>query len=514
MLLHAANTALVFLVLQRMTRATWRCLIVAVLFGLHPLRVESVAWITERKDVLSVLFWLLALWAYVRYAEKSGVGHQSPVTSHQAPDPRAAGDELQAADGRSRGTDHRTRFYLLSLACFALGLMSKPMLVTLPCVLLLLDYWPLGRFESSRARRLVAEKAPFFALAAAASAVTFLVQIHGGAVVGDDKLPLAARAGNALISYWRYLGKIFWPTRLAVFYPHPGYWPTGQVLLAGGLILVISALLFVQRRRYPFLLVGWLWYCGTLVPAIGLVQSGEQAIADRFTYLPSLGVLILAIWGAHELSQRWRMPVVPLSVAGAAAIVLCFGVTRQQLGHWKDSETLFRHALQVTEHNHIAHNNLGSALDEKGQTDEAIRHYQEALRLKADNPTARNNLGIALARKGQIEEALRQYQEAIQLKPNFAEAHYSLANALIRTGRVDEAISEYQEAILLKPDYVDARNNLGFSLARKRRIDEAIREFQAALRLKPDHADARRNLDALLAMKTRSRQHPGGSTTP
>jgi tetratricopeptide (TPR) repeat protein len=497
-LLHAANTALVFLLLRRITGATWRCLAVAALFGLHPLRVESVVWVTERKDVLSALFFFLTLWAYSRYAEvqRPKPEVQSPKSKVQSPG--AASNNTpppsRITHHASHITFHVSRFYLLSLFCFALGLMSKPMVVTLPCVLLLLDYWPLQRFNHSRVQRLVMEKIPFFALALAASVATFMVQSHGGAVAGGEKLPLGARGGNALISYCRYLEKMFWPTDLAVFYPHPGYWPMGKVLLAGGLLLGISALLFAKRRQYPFMLMGWLWYCGTLVPAIGLVQSGDQAMADRFTYLPSLGVLILVVWGAYELAGRRPYGAMAWSVAGSTAIVLCTVLTRQQIGYWKDSESLFRHALEVTEKNELAHNNLGSALDEKGQTDEAIRQYDEALRLKPDDATAHANLGMALARKGQTDAAIRQYQEALRLKPDYAEPHYSLGNVLARAGQIDDAMREYQEAVRLNPDYAAAHNNLGFALARKGQMDQAIREYQEAIRLKPDYAGAHYNL--------------------
>ena len=330
--------------------------------------------------------------------------------------------------------------YLLSLFFFALGLMSKPMLVTWPFVMLLLDYWPLGRMQNAEADRhatthhatpitlhvsrltfpSLVEKLPFFVLAALASVVTFVVQQRGGSLAAAESLPLGARVGNALISYCRYLGKLFWPTDLAVFYPHPGQWPLGKVLLAGGLVLGLSVLVWVQRRRYPYLLVGWLWFVGMLVPVIGLVQTGGQAMADRHTYLPSLGMLILAVWGAYELTRRWRYQVMALSVAGGAAIVLCLALTRQQIGYWQDSETLFQHALEVTENNHLAHYNLGVALDRKGQVDEAIRQYQEAIRLKPDYTEAQNNLGAALLKKGQVDEAIRQFQETIRLKPDNA----------------------------------------------------------------------------------------------
>ena len=434
-LLHAANTALVFLVFQRMTRATWRSLMLAALFGLHPLRVESVAWVTERKDVLSALFWMLTLWAYAKYVEAGQVGNSKSKV-----------------------------WYGAALVMFVFGLMSKAMLVTMPCVLLLLDYWPLERFKPGRVWQLAMEKIPFFALAAAASVVTFVVQKHEGAVATVENLPLGARGGNALVSYCRYLEKMFCPMDLAVFYPHPGYWPPEKVLLAGVCLCGISALLFMARRRHPFLLVGWLWFVGTLVPVIGLLQVGEQSLADRYTYIPSLGLLVLAIWGAYELSGRWRCRKIALVVSGSAAIVLCIALTRHQLGYWKDSETLFRHTLDVTENNYIAHNNLGSALDKRGKTGDAIGQFQEAIRLKPDRADAHYNLGNALLNQGRTGEAIRQYQETIRLKPDDADVHINLGAALFNQGRTDEAISQFQEAIRLKPDDAAAQINLAKAL--------------------------------------------------
>jgi tetratricopeptide (TPR) repeat protein len=527
--IHALNGMLVFVVLRQLTGAVWRSFWVAALFSLHPLRVESVAWVAERKDVLSGFFGLLTLIFYVCYVERLKI--------------RQAKYHI---------------YYGLALIFFAGGLLSKAMLVTWPFVMLLLDYWPLGRFQRGNAWSLVKEKIPFLALAVLTSVVTLIVQKQEGAVKTFESLPLGARAANALISYGRYLGKIFWPTDLAVFYPHPGYWPMVQVLLAGGLILGITGLFWSQRQRFPFLLMGWLWYCGTLVPVIGLVQVGEQSMADRYTYLPSLGLLILLIWGMAELVQRWHQLRIPLLAAGAVVLVLCLQQTRQQLGYWHTSETLFEHAQAVTQNNalaHInlgaaygkegrvdeaisqfqdalriqpgavrAHHNLGLALDQKGRIDDAIDQFAEAQRLKPDDAGIRNDLGSALNQKQQTDEAIAQFKEALRLNPDFAEAHANLGAAYVskgdshdamaelqeavrleasnfqwhlqlgavldKEGRVDEAISQFQEAVRLKPDDGKAHQNLGINLNINGQLDQAIREFQEAIRLEPDNANS------------------------
>jgi tetratricopeptide (TPR) repeat protein len=488
-LLHAFNAGLVFALLQQTTGAKWRSLLVAALFAVHPLRVESVAWVTERKDVLSSFFGLLALMAYTRYARcgmQKAEGRMQKSATAKAPHAPRSPFHV------SRLTLHAS--YLLSLLCLALGLMSKPMLVTWPFVMLLLDYWPLGRIAEFGMRSadsrlkphvsrltvlpLLVEKIPFFALAALEGVVTFLVQKRAGVLAVGETLPLGARLANALVSYGRYLEKLFWPAKLAVVYPHPGHWALGKLLLAGGLVLGISVLAWAQRRRYPYVLMGWLWYCGTLVPVSQVIQTGGHSIADRWTYLPSLGMLILTVWGTCELTRRWRYQVLPLAVAGGAAIVLCLALTRHQIGYWRDSEALFQHALDVTENNDAAHNGLGVALDKNGQIDEAIRQFQESIRLNSDH----------------------------------ADVHYNLGTACYQQGRPGEAIREFQEAIRLKPDHAMAHNNLGTALGQQGRTEDAIRQFQEALRLMPDYADARKNLDVLLATRALSPPLPGAAT--
>jgi Flp pilus assembly protein TadD len=526
LLLHACNAALGFVWLRLLTGATWRSLLVAALFAVHPLRVESVAWVSERKDVLSGCFGLLTLIFYTRYARMEEAIESRGASAQGIP---------------STGTWSPTRDYMSALLFFGLGLMSKAMLVTWPFVMLLLDYWPMSRYRHGNAWQLVREKAPFFVLAAAGCLVTLAVQHHAGAVAAFHNLSPLARCENALVSYCRYLGKMIWPTNLAVFYPHPGNWPPKQVLVAGLLLAGISALLLVKRRKYPFLLMGWLWYVGTLIPVIGLVQVGDQSIADRYTYLPSLGLLIMVVWGLNELARQWRMPAIALSLAGAAAIFPCLLETRQQLGYWQDSKTLFQHALDVTANNHIAQNNMGAVLEAEGRIDEAITHYQEAIRLRPDDAPARYNLGNAFMKQGRLDEAIGQYQEAVSLDPANTDVLKNLGNAFYKSGRLDEAISQYQkgirlnpddatlhynlgkvfekqgqtdeaisqfrEAVRLAPDYAEAHNNLGWSLQAKGLIVEAINQYEEAVRLKPDYELAQKNLESALEMSDASKAH-------
>jgi Flp pilus assembly protein TadD len=486
--LHALNAMLVFVWLQGMTGARWRSLLVAGMFAMHPLHVESVAWVAERKDVLSGFFGLLALIFYGRYGRQRW---------------RVERGEFHAQGALALGFGGGVLDYGLALVFLALGLMSKPMLVTWPLVMLLLDYWPLGRMERSALWRLVWEKMPFFVMAAAASVVTFLVQQRGGALRAVEALPLGERGANALISYCRYLGKLFWPADLAVFYPYAGSWPVVEVLLAGGLLVGITGLLIAQRRRCPYLLMGWLWYCGTLAPVSQVVQTGSHAMADRYMYIPAMGVMIAVVWGLAGLTQGRRYRQVAMSVAGCGVIVVYMLLTRRQLGYWKDSETLFRHALDVTQNNYVVHQKMGDAFNEKGQIDEAINQLQEALRLKPDNSAVRNNLGIVLAKKGRFDEAIRQFQEAIRLQPDYAGAHNNLGTAFNMTGQTDAAIYQFQEAIRLQPDYAGAHNNLGAALFTAGKTDAATRQFQEALRLKPGDAKVHYNFGVALLKQDR-----------
>ncbi|HTJ00455.1 MAG TPA: tetratricopeptide repeat protein [Dongiaceae bacterium] len=509
LLLHAANTVLVFLLLWRLTGALGRSVLVAALFGVHPLHVESVAWVAERKDMLSGFFGLLTLLAYVRYA-------QIRQASRPAPPPRAA--QIQ---------------YGLALLWFALGLMSKPMLVTWPAVMLLLDFWPLRRGEAGAWARLLREKIPFVVLAIAAGGATFMAQRGQGAMAAAGELPVGARLGNALISYCRYLGKIFWPVDLAVFYPHPVWWPAGAVIAAGVSLVVISVLVLREWRRRPYLPMGWLWYLGTLVPVIGLVQVGSQAMADRYTYLPSLGLFVLAVWGGLELLQCWRGPERMSAVVGVLLVAGNLVMARQQLTYWQNGETLFRHALAVTPDNSIARCNLGAALSaqnrnaaaleqyqkalqlnsndaetyldcgnlllKQDQVDAAIARYEEALQRKPEYAEAGYSLGLAFEMKGLTNAALKTYQNVLQLQPSHAPAHNKLGSLLLRQGQLPAAISQFQEAVHWNPDFEEAHYNLGFALNQAGQSTAAIGQYQEAIRLRPDHYEAHYNLGNVLA---------------
>lgn len=482
--LHALNGVLAFAVLRQMTGAVWRSFIVALLFGLHPLRVESVAWVAERKDVLSTSFWMLTLWAYARFAESETTARRNHAATQPSPP--------------LPGARHPSFYYRLSLAFFGLGLMSKPMLVTVPCVLLLLDYWPLARWGREDARRLATEKAPFFLMALLVSALTFFVQRQGGAMT--TAAPLPARLANLPVAYCRYLGKLFWPVDLAAFYP-PVHWPPGTVALAGALLAALTAAAVLLRRRQPYFLVGWLWFIGTLVPVIGLVPAGEQSMADRYSYVPSLGLMVVVVWGAGELTARWRCQRAGATATVAVAALACLGLTRNQISYWRDAETLYRHALLVTRNNFLAHNNLGMTLQEQGRTQEALGEYEEALREKRDYPMAHANRAAALACLGHPAEAEGELREALRLQPDSAEGHFNLGVLLQQQGRLEETVREYQRALELKLPSADAHYNLGVALVRLGRTEEAIGHFEQALKLQPNSADAHLSLGLALGKK-------------
>lgn len=481
LLFHLVNSVLLLLVLRKITGALWQSAFVAALFALHPLHVESVAWVAERKDVLSCFFWLVTIWAYARYVERPGLGR-----------------------------------YLTVLLSFALGLMAKPMVVTLPFVLLLLDYWPLGRMQlyavspdsdldvpKSSLVRLIWEKIPLFVLTAGTIVATLVAQEKFGALKSLETFPLTTRIANALVSYIGYIVKMTLPQNLAVYYPHPATIPLWQVAGAGLLLISLSLMMVRARRNRPYLTVGWLWYLGTLVPVIGLIQVGSQAMADRYTYISLVGLFLMIAWGVPSLLQGWPHRGVSLVIATTILLSILAVSTWAQISHWKNSVALFQHAVNVTADNHFAHNNLGVALASQGRLDAAIYHYSESLRIKADQGEVYNNLGIALAAQGNIDRARSHYYKALKIDPNNAKTYNNLGNLLANQGKTEEAINYYSEALKLEPDYIGAHYNLGTALAEKGRIEEAIKHVTEALRLMPYWAGAHNNLGVLLERRGR-----------
>ena len=506
--LHALNTALLFLLLQKMTGARWRSFAVAALFGLHPLRVESVAWVSERKDVLSVCFWLLTTWAYVRYAEiESSKSKVQSQESKGKPRPTKSNPRLQVQSAPPPLLASRRFWYWAAVFLFACGLLCKPMLVTLPFALLLLDYWPLKRFTIYDLRftifRLLLEKIPFLVLAAASSVVTYMVQEQGGAVTPGDTLSLSARLGNALVSYTRYVGMSVWPVDLCIIYPHPGHWPAGTVAGAALALAVVSALILWQRQTLPYLAVGWFWFLGTLVPAIGLIQVGRQALADRYTYIPSIGLWLAVVWGADKLTERWRNRDTLARAAGATVIVLCIVLTVRQISYWKDTKSLYARAREVTQRNWIASAGLASELQRVGEVDAAVAMYQESLQYNPHRTEVRCRLADLLVEQHHLDEALAQFQMAVNLEPGDLYANERVGGVLQDLGRLDEAIEQWNKVIRLKPDYADAYSNLGNCYGLKGRADEAVRCFEQAVKLKPTSAQNHRELGVGLANQGR-----------
>lgn len=520
LLFHIANTLLLFLVLKKMTGSVWPSGFVAAAFALHPLHVESVAWVAERKDVLSGFFWMVTIAAYVRYAQRPGIVR-----------------------------------YLLVVLSLCLGLMAKPMVVTLPFVLLLLDYWPLCRlqWESKSSEEdlkqpqttepsykkaslswLIGEKIPLFALVAASAVITFIVQQGAGAMRPGERFSLSVRISNALVSYISYILKMFFPIRLAVLYPHPGdSLPVWQPIVSAVLLAGITAVAIYLGKRRRYIPVGWLWYLVTLVPVIGLIQVGSQAMADRYTYLPSIGIFIIVGWTAAEFFAGRRYRKIALGITAGVVLAVLLILTRVQVGYWRNNFTLFGHALDVTKDNFIMHNNFGNALRDKGQFEEAITHFDEALRInpqyvkafnnkgkafldmgKSDKAIAiftevldagekpyevHNDLGLAHAQKGELDAAIENYNEVLRLKPDYVKAMNNLGLALKKQGRLDEAIVQWEKALEIKPDYAKVHYNMGFAMAEQGEYDDAVRYFKEVLRIKPDWAEAHYNLGGIYA---------------
>jgi protein O-mannosyl-transferase len=533
--LHALNAVLLFTVLRRMTGRRGPSAMVAALFALHPLQVDSVAWVAERKNVLSAFFFLLTLWSYARYAEL-----QSPSPPNDPPKPTVPPSRFTFHV--SRFTHHASRFYLLSLSFFALGLMSKPSLVPLPFLLLLLDYWPLRRFEiqspeskiqsqrkvvtsppsavthhASRITHhvsrftfhvsrstLLLEKLPFLALSAASSLVTIRGHETLGALVSAENLPFSSRLANAAVACALYLRKLIWPLDLSVFYLHPGRWPASAVAVGALLVLGATALAVWQARRRPYLIVGWLWFLGMLAPVIGLVQAHVQALADRFAYLPAIGIFIMAVWSLADWAGRGSsvsIRGVPLPRGGLVALVLaaCVLLTSLQLRHWRNSLTLLQRAVHVEPANFVARVMLGNALFERHQLDAALAEYQTALRLRPDYPEAWLRAGVALTELGRPAEAMPYLTKATQLAAAWPEPQRRLALALLRAGRAKEAHDAYQKLIPLIPATADGYRDLADMLAEGQQFAEAIHYYREALRLKPDLDAAMNNLAMLYA---------------
>ncbi|MEN6320298.1 MAG: tetratricopeptide repeat protein [Syntrophaceae bacterium] len=485
---HIASTLLLFLVLNRMTGALWRSGFVAALFAVHPLHVESVVWVAERKDVLCTFFWMLTMYTYVLYVER-------PCWKR----------------------------YMIVFVSFSFGLMAKPMLVTLPFVFLLLDYWPLQRFPFKSAAddrhfqqgymantqiipqdvsisRLVLEKIPFIVLSICSSILTVFAQNSYQAIISLDTIGLHYRVANAFISVAKYIEMMFWPKDLAIFYPF-----IINMLFSWRIIwsvlLFVTITIFAVRwiRRYPYLFVGWFWYLGTLVPVIGLVQVGSQAIADRYTYVPLIGIFITTTWGFTDLLKRWNYRKAFFSLTSGIILSALMVFSWFQVQHWKNSITVFERAVSVTEKNVFAHNNLGVALYKEGKYDEAFNQFMKTAQIKPDYYGAYNSMGLALAAQGKWDEAIRQYLIALKIKPDHPEVHNNLGIAYASQGKVSEAVTHYSQALMIKPDYFEARNNLGLDLVLLGRYNDAVIQYTESLRLNPASAMTHNNIGVALA---------------
>jgi protein O-mannosyl-transferase len=483
LLFHIANTLLLFFVFHRMTKETWKSAFVAALFALHPLHVQSVAWVSERKDVLSTFFWMLTMGAYIHYVEHP-----------------------------------RLKNYLAVLIFFALGLMAKPMLVTLPFVLLLLDYWPLQRVGLNfatppnsatapflfaalhgrttirlRVKKLLLEKLPLFAFAALSCIVTYVVQKKGGSVASFEVFPLGIRIANAFVSYIVYIAKMVWPDNLAVFYPHPGLWPLWQVL--GAVFFLAAASLIVMRtaNRFPYLTVGWLWFLGTIVPVMGIVQVGGQAMADRYTYIPLIGLFIMSAWGIPELLKKWRYRKEALFASSALILACLFVVTWTQVGYWRNSIILYDHALKVTSRNDTIHNNRGDAFCRLGNLRQAIPDFDKAVGINPENADAYYNRGVTYGKLGDNRRAIEDFDRSIEINPKRVEPYYNRGFAYGELGDQGQAIENFSMAIEIAPENADAYNSRGVSYGKLGNYRQAISDYDRTVEIDPGHARAFNN---------------------
>jgi protein O-mannosyl-transferase len=528
LLFHIANTLLLFFVFHRMTKETWKSAFVAALFALHPLHVESVAWVAERKDVLSTFFWMLTMAAYISYVE----GRRTEDGTRKTEDGKKWTGIFRPPSSVLR--------YLAVLIFFALGLMAKPMLVTLPFVLLLLDYWPLQRLQgagsktqnpklerqprsankrklpkkptdhviaqSSALRPLVREKIPLFVLAALSCIVTFIVQQKGGAVKSIQGFPLGVRIANAIVSYTIYMGKTIWPSNLAVYYPHPGLWPFWQVLAAVLLLGAVTLTVIRTANRFPYLTVGWLWFTGTLVPVIGIVQVGIQGMADRYTYIPLIGLFVMAAWGVPELLKKWRYHKEALFASSSLLLLSLFIVTWTQVGYWRNNIALYDHSLRVASPSDPIYCNRGIAYYDLGIHQQAISDLNRAIEINPESTDSYYNLGLVYAKLGNHRQAISDYNRAIEIKPDYADAYGNRGTSYYKLGKYSQAVSDFDKAIEINPELIWAYNGRGMAYGKLGNQRQAILDFDRAVEINPEYAEPYNNRGVVYDLLGNNRQ--------